>query len=206
MYKIEILFISINIRIIFYKIKSIKMYGVIMKIYVVMVWLTTVYTVYGNQTILVVLGCADNKIQQERVNAAIEFINNSNTPIILYVSGGVKNAMSDEMTEASRMASSFDDNNIEIILDEKAKNTAENFAYLKQWVQYNLSDEPMPNFVITTSDYHKNRAELLFNGIIPDVKPIWNLSKSECVNCWSDERIHIRNVHADIYNAVHIIA
>ena len=170
------------------------------------IFIMTMGMCYSNRTILVVLGCADNNIQQERVNAANEFINNSNTPITLYVSGGVKNAMvTNEDTEASRMASGFD-SNIEIVLDEKATNTAENFAYLKRRVKDNISNESNLNFVITTSDYHKNRAELIFNGIIPEVSPIWNLSKSKCTNCWADEQIHIRNVRADIYNAARIIA
>jgi len=174
-------------------------------------YLITMCMVYGKKsTILVVLGCADNTIQQERVNAAIEFINNSDAPVKLYVSGGVKNAMlSNEMTEASRMASNFKDKDVEIILDEKATNTAENFAYLKKWVRNNFSndddDDDMPNFVITTSDYHKNRAETIFNGILPEVSPVWNLSVSNCKNCWTDEHIHMRNVKADIYNAVRII-
>lgn len=175
------------------------------------VYLITMYMVYGNRTVvLVVLGCADNTIQQERVNAAIDFINQSDAPIKLYVSGGVKNAMlSNEKSEASRMASNFEDKDVEIILDEKATNTAENFAYLKQWVRNNLSnneDDMLPNFVITTSDYHKKRAETIFNGILPDVNPVWNLSVSNCPTCWTDENIHMRNVRADIYHAVRIIA
>ena len=175
--------------------------NLIMKLYVIIVLITMTY---AQHTILVVLGCADDIIQQERVNVANDYINNSDTPIILYVSGGVKNAMSNQMSEASRMASNFNDK-IQIVLDEKATNTAENFAYLKKWVKNNYSIENMPNIVITTSDYHKNRAELIFNGIVPEVSPIWNLSKSSCVNCWNDEKIHIRNVRADVYNAIHII-
>ncbi len=174
---------------------------------ILLMCLITMYSVYGSSpTILVVLGCADNTIQQERVDAAIDFINHSVSPIKLYVSGGVKNAiLSNGVTEASQMASSFDDKDIEIILDEKATNTAENFAYLKRWVHNNLSVENMPNFVITTSDYHKNRAETIFNGILPDVNPVWNLSKSDCPNCWTDERIHMRNVRADIQHASMIV-
>lgn len=174
---------------------------------ILLVCLSMLYSVYGmNPTILVVLGCADNTIQQERVDAAIEFINKSVSPIKLYVSGGVKNALlSNDVTEASQMASSFDDKDVEIILDEKATNTAENFAYLKRWVLTNLSTENMPNFVITTSDYHKDRAETIFNGILPDIIPVWNLSKSDCPNCWTDERIHMRNVMADIHHAARIV-
>lgn len=166
----------------------------------------SVIMVHANHTILVILGCADSSIQQERVNTAIEYINNSNTNIKLYVSGGVKDSiLSDKETEASRMAKSFNDKNIEVILDEKARNTAENFAYLKSYVDRNFSEENKPNFVITTSDYHKNRAELIFNGILPDVPTTWNLSKSSCIDCWKDENIHLANIKSDVYNALKLI-
>ena len=162
--------------------------------------------VRANHTILVILGCADISIQQERVNSAIEYINKSNTSIKLYVSGGVKDSMlSDKETEASMMAKSFSNKNIEVILDEKARNTAENFAYLKLYVDRNFSEENKPNFVITTSDYHKNRAELIFNGILPNVPTTWNLSKSSCTNCWNDESIHLANIKSDVYNALKIM-
>ena len=162
--------------------------------------------VSANHTILVVLGCADSNIQQERVNSAMDYINKSNTSIKLYVSGGVKDAiLSNEETEASRMAKSFEDKNIEIVLDEKAKNTAENFAYLKMYVNKNYTEDEMPDFVITTSDYHKNRAEQIFNGVLPNVATTWNLSKSSCIDCWKDENIHIPNIKIDVYKALRII-
>jgi hypothetical protein len=167
------------------------------------------YTVNAEPVILIVLGCANRGIQQERVDAALEYINKSTNPIILYVSGGVKNSIQNtaQVTEASSMASEFDDNsNIQIILDEKSTNTAENFAYLKQWINQNLSEKTqLPEFVITTSDYHKTRAEKIFNGILPEVSPTWNLSKSDCDNCWTDEHIHMKNIKVDVYNAIRII-
>lgn len=174
---------------------------------IIIICLITISMVYGSlTTILVVLGCSDNTIQQERINAANDFINNSDNNIKLYLSGGVKNAMlTNEKSEASRMANTIQKKDIEIILDDKAKNTAENFAYLKKWVRENFSNnEEMPIFVITTSDYHKNRAETIFNGILPEITPLWNLSISKCKNCWNDEHIHMRNVQSDIDKSLHI--
>jgi uncharacterized SAM-binding protein YcdF (DUF218 family) len=169
-------------------------------------WFVGVCMVSANHTILVILGCADNNIQQERVNSAIEYINTTDSKIKLYVSGGVKDAIiSNKETEASVMAKSFNDKNIEIVLDEKAKNTAENFAYLKLYVKTNFSEDNMPVFVITTSDYHKNRAEQIFNGILPNVTPSWNISKSKCIDCWADENNHIPNITSDVFNALRII-
>jgi len=163
------------------------------------------------QNVLVVLGSADDRILSERVSAAIEYIeSNEDQSIILFISGGVKNAMVNEssdrgQTEASKAASSFEYENVKIVLDEKATNTAENFAYLKRWVNSNFSTEEMPSIVITTSDFHQDRAERIFQGIMPEITPQWNLSKSSCTRCWSDEMIHIKNVQSDITKAIHIV-
>lgn len=162
--------------------------------------------------VVVVLGSSDERILAERVSAAIQYIRSSDNPIILFVSGGVKNAFvnANQMTEAAKVAKIMNDDihsnnafnvNVQIVLDEKATNTAENFAYLKQWVNQTFTQDDLLNFVITTSDFHQTRAEQIFQGIIPEVTPKWNLSKSSCIRCWSDESIHIKNVSADIMKA-----
>jgi uncharacterized SAM-binding protein YcdF (DUF218 family) len=155
----------------------------------------------------VVLGSADETILGERIHTAMEYINTSENPNILFISGGVKNAIADHNveTEASKAANMIDETlNLQIVLEEKATNTAENFAYLKQWVNQNFSQDNLPDIVITTSDFHKNRAEQIFSGIIPDIKPKWNLSKSACIRCWSEEHIHIKNIKSDIQKALYI--
>jgi len=158
----------------------------------------------------VVLGSADENILGERIRKAIQYINSADSPNILFISGGVKNAFVDtnKMTEAAKAANMIENvehESIQIVLEEKATNTAENFAYLKQWVNRNFSQDDLPDIVITTSDFHKNRAEKIFNGIISDIVPKWNLSKSTCSHCWSDEVIHIKNVKTDIDKAIHIL-
>jgi len=159
------------------------------------------YTYANNHNIIIVLGSHDNNILNERVYSTIDLINKSDNPSILYLSGGVKEAFKKEKescnSEAFKMNEIFSTNfDIEIVQDQLAENTAENFAYLKQWI-YNNYDY-IPNIIISTSDFHKKRAELLFNGIFPEVEPVWNLSNSKCISCWKDERIHIRNVDNDI--------
>jgi uncharacterized SAM-binding protein YcdF (DUF218 family) len=162
--------------------------------------------------VVVVLGSSDERILAERVSAAIQYIQSSENHIILFVSGGVKNAFvnANQITEAAKAAKILNDDihsnnefnvNVQIVLDEKATNTAENFAYLKQWVNQTFPQDDLPDFVITTSDFHQIRAEQIFQGIIPQVTPKWNLSKSSCIHCWSDESIHIKNVSADIMKA-----
>jgi uncharacterized SAM-binding protein YcdF (DUF218 family) len=154
--------------------------------------------------VLVVLGSSDERILSERISAAIQYIRTSDSPIILYVSGGVKNAFVNEVSEASKAAKILAENqfdHIQIVLDEHATNTAENFAYLKRWLLQNFSSDDLPEFVITTSDFHQSRAERIFQGILPDITPKWNLSKSYCLSCWSDETIHLKNVPSDIMKA-----
>jgi uncharacterized SAM-binding protein YcdF (DUF218 family) len=176
-----------------------------------------VFCFSAKHDILVVLGSADDRILSERVSAAMQYIQSSshNQSIILFISGGVKNAFTGDdglvnVTEASKAAGAFSNEsssyeNVQIVLDENATNTAENFAYLKRWVNHNFSQDDLPSFVITTSDFHQVRAERLFHGFLPDVTPQWNLSKSSCSRCWADESIHIKNVPADILKARHIV-
>jgi len=170
--------------------------------------LPVVVCLQAKHDVVVVLGSSDDTILQERVSAAIRYIQTSSTPVILFVSGGVKNAIMSDVSDASEAFKAADIilqhprfQNIQIVLDEHATNTAENFAYLKQWARRNFSVDEFPDFVITTSDFHQTRAELLFQGILPDITPTWNLSKSSCIHCWSDEHIHIKNVPVDIMKA-----
>jgi uncharacterized SAM-binding protein YcdF (DUF218 family) len=158
------------------------------------------------QNIIVVLGSSDSSILRERVTSTIEYIEKNDSEYVLYVSGGVKHAFTQEDTEASRMASQIKTNtdDITIVLDELAQNTAENFAYLKKWINLNFSQNNLPSVIISTSDFHKNRAERIFNGIFPEFNPIWNLSVSKCLTCWNDEHIHMRNVNSDIQKALFI--
>ena len=158
----------------------------------------------------IVLGSADETILGERIHAAIQHIRSTENPKILFISGGVKNAMIDantqtEAAKAANMISNSVLDNVQIVLEENATNTAENFAYLKRWVNNNFSQEDLPEFIITTSDFHKARAEQIFQGIMPDIRPTWNLSKSSCIQCWRDESIHLKNVPADIYKALNLM-
>jgi len=165
-------------------------------------FITNICNTYSTiQNIIIVLGSHDNNILNERVYSTIDYINNSDNPSIIYLSGGVKDGLKKDYTdsdsEAFKMNKIFSSNfDIEIVQDQLAKNTAENFAYLKHWVYNNF--DYIPNIVISTSDFHKKRAELIFNGIFPEVDPIWNLSISKCHQCWKDEHIHIKNVKSDI--------
>ena len=146
------------------------MYWTILLSVMMVVLLQLVSYTRSKQNVLVVLGSADDRILSERVSAAIEYIeSNEDQPIILFISGGVKNAIVNESSDS------------------------------------NFSTDEMPSIVITTSDFHQDRAERIFQGIMPEITPQWNLSKSSCTRCWSDEMIHIKNVQSDITKAIHIV-
>ena len=167
-----------------------------------------------NPTIMVVLGCAMPDLQQDRIQRALEFAEKkTDDPMIWFVTGGVKNALGKNSveTEAAAMSKKININAAHIVLDEKARNTAENFANLKQWItdeylekQHATTD--IPEVVITTSAFHQNRAAKIFDGIFQDfdtnIKLTWNVSDGACPTCWSDEIIHMRNVEADVLRAL----
>lgn len=173
-----------------------------------------VVQVYSKTTIMVVLGCANEEVQQERVSAAVNYVSAlENSHVVWFVTGGVKNDVDKAVSsEAAKMSEQISTPNRRIVLDEKAKNTAENFAYLKKWMMENYTSE-VPEIVITTSEFHQERASMIFNGVFQNEKengnlnPEWNLSISQsCRHCWNDEKIHMQNVAIDVKNAVRILA
>lgn len=170
-----------------------------------------VVQVYSKTTVMVVLGCAIEDVQQERVSAALNYaMSIEDSEIVWFVTGGVKNAVTQTVsTEAKQMRKKITGSKGRIVLDNKAKNTAENFAYLKKWISESYDDAESVKIVVTTSDFHQERASKIFNGIFTNnaSKLEWNLSVSEgCANCWSDEKIHMQNVAIDVKNAARILA
>ncbi len=149
------------------------------------------------QIIMVVLGCHIGDIQNDRILTAIEYSKNLNNSPIWFLTGGVKNDLQTcQNTEASTMLSILNKTD-NIILDEKAKNTAQNFYNLKSWI--NTNNFTNYDIVITTSEFHKERAQKIFNGIFKNsLIPKWNLGKLSCLSCWNDEKIHMRNIEEDI--------
>jgi len=156
-----------------------------------------------NFIIMVVLGCHLIDIQTDRIYKAIEYATQLNNPYIWFLTGGIKYDLQTcqvNNSEASMMLSALNKTD-NIILDEKAKNTAENFNNLKKWIY--LNNYTNADIVITTSEFHKERAEKIFNGIFKNnIIPKWNLSNKACSTCWNDEKIHIRNVDNDIRKAI----
>lgn len=158
--------------------------------------------------VVLVLGSSDDRILNERIDSVIQYIQAASSPIIVYISGGIKHANIHHTSEASKISSRINAEHFEhvqLVIDEHAQNTAENFTYFKYWVSHYFTRDELPEVIITTSDFHQNRAHIIFQNIIDYITPKWNLSKSSCIQCWSDETIHIKNVHADIMKSKRII-
>lgn len=167
-----------------------------------------------NIVVIVILGCHIQEIQQNRLSTALEYANTyvssfnekNMTSIQQYwfLTGGVKHALVEHVkSEAENMANDiFNVNSENIVLDNMAKNTAENFVNLKKWLS-NFDSENI-KIVITTSTFHKRRAEKIFNGIFYDkpILPIWNLGTKSCSYCEIDEQFHILNVENDVRKAL----
>ena len=187
--------------------KLIKMFGIKTVLFILSCFAVQVYS---KTTVMVVLGCAIQDVQEERVAAALNYVRTlDDTEIVWFVTGGVKNAVSQMASEAEQMREKITGSKGKIVLDDKAKNTAENFAYLKKWMTESYDDAESVDIVITTSEFHQERASKIFNGIFTNnaSRLEWNLSKSEsCPYCWNDERIHMQNVAIDVKNAVRILA
>jgi uncharacterized SAM-binding protein YcdF (DUF218 family) len=160
-----------------------------------------IFTLSG--VIMIVLGCHLNDIQNNRIQVAIDYSKNIEYQT-WFLTGGVKNAISSSglITEAEQMKSSLLSKS-NVVIDADATNTAENFLNFKKWYQLAGFDEP-PQIVITTSAFHKARAEKIFQGIFYDmpINPVWNLSELACPTCWSDENFHMRNVDSDVKKAL----
>ena len=156
------------------------------------------------KVIMVVLGCHIAEIQHNRISTAINYVNNQNNDYLWFLTGGVKDALSNHRSEASQMADNIVQSNV--VLDNDARNTAENFVNLKKWIKLNYVNQNLtiPNLIITTSSFHKDRAELIFNGVFHDlyVDLTWNLAPLACTYCWHDEKIHLKNVYNDVQKAL----
>ena len=159
--------------------------------------------VYSLTEVIVILGCANHNIQKQRVITGLNYIRKSKLDKILYLSGGIKNDLQDSISESSEMLKQIKNENIKskIVIDEKSKNTAQNFVNLKNWINNNKFSDII-SYVIVTSDFHINRAREIFKTIFKDINPKYILSKSDCDKCWDDENIHMKNIKSDIKDAL----
>ena len=157
--------------------------------------------------LLILLGCNITSLLMDRVMTAINFIENNQhnfNKITWYLSGGIK--FEGEMSEASIMKKKLE-NVIEArnldeyidyhyILDEKSKNTAENFYRSSLFL--NVSQEIYDDIYIITSNFHHDRAKLMMSYIDSSRNYGWILGNKQQLDSLYWESVHIQNVVNDV--------
>jgi len=143
----------------------------------------------------------------DRVMTAINFIENNKdnfNKITWYLSGGIK--FEGELSEAAIMRAelesliavrNLDENiNYRYILDEKSKNTAENFYRSSNYL--NVTQHSYDDVYIITSKFHHNRAQLMMSYIDSSRSYSWILGDMQQSDSLYWESVHIRNVLNDV--------
>lgn len=161
--------------------------------------------------LLILLGCNISYLLSNRIDTAINFVGKFNeTNVDWFLSGGIKNPNEETITEAEKMAeqiSKFEKihtdklrgNRWNYIYDTEATNTAENFIMARNFI--NKENRQYDQVYIITSEFHQNRANKISEKIL-DVEPKWILGEAKLHDSEYWERIHIRNVDADVNKAL----
>jgi hypothetical protein len=161
---------------------------------------------YESSIIITILGSESKSILADRLHAFSDYYDErkfgeqQNDPII-YLTGGSKFSKPFMESEAQQMFEYLEFMGYHnIYLDTEAKNTAENFMNLFDFI--NGLDYYIDEIVVVTSQFHKTRAEKLFYGFFnKDVAVKWVLAPLSCASCAIDESVHIKNVDTDIEKA-----
>jgi len=154
--------------------------------------------------LIILLGCHIAHLLNGRINAAVELATNY-SQVDWLLSGGIKPTSNNVVTEAEQMAARISEKEPaygtpewNYILDTNATNTAENFLRVRAM---NLTD--YDGVYSATSAFHYERAAKIASLVIGNTHDInWVLAeqKEEDSEYW--ERIHIRNVEADVRRAL----
>jgi vancomycin permeability regulator SanA len=156
--------------------------------------------------LIILLGCHIAHLLNGRINAAVELATNY-SQVDWLLSGGIKPASNNEVTEAEQMAARISEKEPaygtpewNYILDTNATNTAENFLRVRAM---NLTD--YDGVYIATSAFHYERAAKIASLVIGDTHDInWVLAEQKEDDSEYWERIHIRNVEADVRRALQL--
>jgi vancomycin permeability regulator SanA len=154
--------------------------------------------------LIILLGCHIAHLLNGRINAAVELATNY-SQVDWLLSGGIKPASNNAVTEAEQMAArisakepAYGIPEWNYILDTNATNTAENFLRVRAM---NLTD--YDGVYIATSAFHYERAAKIASLVIGDTHDInWVLAEQKEDDSEYWERIHIRNVETDVRRAL----
>ena len=154
--------------------------------------------------LIILLGCHIAHLLNGRINAAVELATNY-SQVDWLLSGGIKPASNNVVSEAEQMAArisakepAYGTPEWNYILDTNATNTAENFLRVRAM---NLTD--YDGVYIATSAFHYERAAKIASLVIGNTHDInWVLAEQKEDDSEYWERIHIRNVEADVRRAL----
>jgi vancomycin permeability regulator SanA len=154
--------------------------------------------------LIILLGCHIAHLLNGRINAAVELATNY-SQVDWLLSGGIKPTSNNVVTEAEQMAARISEKEPaygtpewNYILDTNATNTAENFLRVRAM---NLTD--YDGVYIATSAFHYERAAKIASLVIGNTHDInWVLAEQKEDDSEYWERIHIRNVEADVRRAL----
>ena len=121
-----------------------------------------------NNEVIVLLGCSTPYLQNQRVNSVLTYIETTTSPVTLYFSGGSKDCNTESESSIMQRRIHKLHPNVNIYIDPESKNTVENFVNLNNWMQE--TENSIAKVIIATSDFHKERAEKIFNLIVEDIK------------------------------------
>jgi uncharacterized SAM-binding protein YcdF (DUF218 family) len=148
--------------------------------------------------LFILLGCNVPSLLEGRIKKSVEFANMAAnaTQIDWFLSGGIKNPAEDTVTEAEKMAQMISRENSawNFIRDDVATNTAENFIMVQNTVDLSNYN----SVYVITSDFHYERAKKIADKVIVGNEFKWLLAPEELHDSRYWERVHIRNVDADV--------
>ena len=151
--------------------------------------------------LFILLGCNVPALLEGRIKKAVDYANTkaNATQVDWFLSGGIKNPAEETITEAEKMAQIIgtENNDWNFIRDEEATNTAENFIM----VQNTLDLSKYNDVYVITSDFHHERAKKIADKVIAGNEFKWLLAPEELPDSRYWERVHIRNVDADVNTA-----
>ena len=153
--------------------------------------------------LFILLGCNVPALLDGRIKKAVDYANATTnvTQVDWFLSGGIKNPAEDTVTEAEKMMRVISSANNatawSFIRDDVATNTAENFIM----VQNTLDLSNYDGVYVITSDFHHARAKKIADKVIAGNEFKWLLAPEELHDSRYWERVHIRNVDADVNTA-----
>ena len=153
--------------------------------------------------LFILLGCNVPALLDGRIKKAVDYANATTnvTQVDWFLSGGIKNPAEDTVTEAEKMmrviSSAKNATAWSFIRDDVATNTAENFIM----VQNTLDLSNYDGVYVITSDFHHERAKKIADKVIAGNEFKWLLAPEELHDSRYWERVHIRNVDADVNKA-----